>query len=212
MTGLFIVFEGVEGCGKSTQAQMLAERLAASHIAHRLTRDPGGTAIGEQIRGIWIDGVDMPKETELLLVLGARAAHVHEVLQPALARGEVVICDRYELSSFAYQGVGRGLGVEVVRSLNRFATGGLKPDLTIIIDVPVALGEARRAASRPASDRIERAGDDFHTKVAGAYRLLAEQEDKIVLVDGTPAPEAVQQAVNVLLQERFPETFDLVTG
>lgn len=191
---------------------MLADRLAASGIDHVLTREPGGTRTGEALRNIVLHGEDISGETELLVMLAARASHIHEVVKPSLARGAVVVCDRFELSSFAYQGIGRGFGLDRVKTLNAFATGGLRPALTIVVDVPVEVGAKRRAASRPAHDRIERAGNAFHTQVAEAYRLLAREEENVVLVDGTPAPNLVQQQILQLLRERFPETFDAISG
>jgi dTMP kinase len=210
--GRFIVFEGVEGSGKTTQAAMLAQWLSQAGIPHRLTREPGGTDVAEQIRSVILHGDDIAIETELLLVLAARAAHVRELIQPSLETGFTVVCDRFELSTLAYQGAGRELGLERVRVLNDFATGGLHPDLTIVIDVPMAVGEARRARSRPSSDRIERAGDAFHTRVAEAYRLLASEEDAVELLDGTAAPAFVHEAVIGLLRARFSETFPSITG
>lgn len=212
-TGLFIVFEGIEGCGKSTQARLLAEQLAAKGIPYVLTREPGGTRTGEALRHLVLHATEhVAIETELLLMLAARAAHVHEVVRPALERGDVVVCDRYELSSFAYQGLGRGLGLDRVKALNAFATGGLKPDLTILVDVPFELGTQRRAATREADDRIESAGSGFHQRVSEAYRLLAEQEDRMVVVDGTAAQAEVAQNVKKLLSERFPETLGSISG
>jgi dTMP kinase len=143
--GLFIVLEGAEGSGKSTQAQMLAQWLARAGVLHRLTREPGGTTLGETIRSMVLHGEHMSVETELLLVLAARSAHVKEVVRPALAAGQIVVCDRYELSTFAYQGYGRGLDIERVRALNDFATGGLHPDLTVVVDVPLDVGSKRRS-------------------------------------------------------------------
>lgn len=210
--GLLIVFEGIEGCGKSTQAGLFAGRLKAAGIRHVLTREPGGTAVGEQIRSLVLHGNDLPAQTELLLVLAARAAHVQQVIRPGLESGQIVVSDRYELSSLAYQGIGRGLGVERVTALNTFATGGLRPDLTLVFDVPVNLGEARRSVSRSSSDRIERAGADFHERVAEAYRLLANQGEQTVLVDGADTAQVVSQAVIKVLASRFPETFGRLQG
>ena len=211
-TSLFIVFEGVEGCGKSTQAKLLAGRLAASGISHVLTREPGGTSTGEALRTLLLHGETLAVETELLMILAARSAHVHEVVGPALERGEVVVCDRFELSSFAYQGIARGLGLEKVRSLNAFATGGVTPDLTVVVDVPIDVGVARRAKVRSGNDRIESAGDEFHQRVAEAYRLLARSEEGAVLVDGTPAQNEVAHTIMKLLTARFPETFARLQG
>jgi dTMP kinase len=212
VSGLFIVFEGIEGCGKSTQARLFAQRLERAEIAHVLTREPGGTTVGEHIRQVVLHGEDLPAETELLLLLAARAAHVKQVVRPAIEKGLVVVCDRYELSSFAYQGLGRNLGLEQVQTLNHFATGGLRPDLTIVFDVPVETGEARRARSRADADRIERAGADFHGRVAEAYRLLAKQDGRVELIDGTRPPELVSDEVTRVLSERFGETFGPLLG
>lgn len=143
--GLFIVLEGVEGSGKTTQARLLGERLARAGIDHLVTREPGGTATGEEIRRLLLHGGEVPARAELLLMLAARAVFVEEVVRPALARGAVVVADRYELSTLAYQGYGRGLPLDEVRRMNAFATGGLTADLTLVLDVPPEVGAARRA-------------------------------------------------------------------
>lgn len=213
MAGLFIVLEGIEGSGKSTQARLLGEWLAARGIPHTLTREPGGTRIGEEIRRALLHGgEDVPARTELLLMLAARAAFVEQVVRPALERGDVVIADRYELSSFAYQGYGRGLPLDAVRQANSFATGGLSPDLTIVLEVERAEGAARQAGRGAAADRIERAGAAFHDAVARAYRLLSESGPGIVAVPGTGTPDEVHRSLTRLLESRFPETFQAATG
>lgn len=207
-SGLFIALEGVEGSGKSTQLRLLGEWLTASGIAHTLGREPGGTALGEEIRRVLLHGGDdVPARAELFLMLAARAAFVDRVVRPALDRGEVVVTDRYELSSFAYQGYGRGLSLAELRQANDFATGGLTADLTIVLDVPVAEGAARQGRAGGRSDRIERAGPTFHERVARAYRLLSESERDVVMVDGSLDAGAVQDAIRRLLAGRFPETF-----
>jgi dTMP kinase len=208
----FIVLEGVEGSGKSTQARLLSQWLTGIGIAHVLTREPGGTRIGEEIRNALLHGGDVGARTELLLMLAARAAFVDEIVRPALDRGDVVIADRYELSSFAYQGYGRGLPRDELREVNAFATGGLKPGLTILLDVTPEEGAARRARAGAAADRIERAGADFHRTVAEAYRLLSETESGVVTVSGDAEPEVVQESIRALLKERFPETFPQAKG
>lgn len=205
--GIFLVFEGVEGSGKSTQAALLAEWLAERGIAHVLCREPGGTALGEEIRRLLLESDDVPVRAELLLMLAARAVFVDEVVRPQLEAGRVVISDRYELSTFAYQGYGRGLPQDEVRALNAFATAGLRPDLTIVLDVPIAVGEARRVEAGRRSDRIERAGSAFHERVFEAYRLLAGTEPGVVSVDGTRPALDVHDDVLRLLRARFPETF-----
>jgi dTMP kinase len=212
MRGLFIVLEGVEGSGKSTQARMLADWLKSQGIPHRLTREPGGTALGEQIRGLLLHSGEVGAEAELLLMLAARAAHVREVVEPALAAGEIVVSDRYELSTFAYQGLARDLGLDRVRMVNAVATGGLRPDLSIVLDVEAAEGSARRARSGQGPDRIERESQTFHVRVAEAYRLLASAEPAVALVDGTRTASAVHGSILQLLQARFSETFPWKAG
>ncbi|HEX6308863.1 MAG TPA: dTMP kinase [Longimicrobiales bacterium] len=209
---MFIVFEGVEGSGKSTQAARLSAWLGRLGIGHVLTREPGGTALGEEIRRVLLHSGAVPDRSELLLVLAARAAFVEQVVRPALARGDVVISDRYELSSLAYQGHGRGLRLDQVRRVNAFATGYLRPDVTILLDVDPQEGAARRSRAGLGSDRIERAGDEFHDAVGRAYRLLSESEPGISVVSGAGPADAVEQRVRSLLHERFPETFPAGQG
>jgi dTMP kinase len=210
---MFIVLEGVEGCGKSTQAQRLGDWLAAEGIPCRVTREPGGTQIGEEIRRALLHGGDeVPARTELLLMLASRAAFVEQVVAPALASGAVVIADRYELSSLAYQGYGRGLPLEQVRSANSFATGGLSPDLTIILEIEWSDAVARRGRAGAAADRIERAGDEFHQRVAEAYRLLSQTEHGVEAVPGSGDVDSVHESILRLLNSRFPETFRIKQG
>jgi dTMP kinase len=210
---MFIVLEGVEGSGKTTQARLLAEWLGDRGVPHILTREPGGTQVGEEIRRALLHGGDdVPARTELLLMLAARAAFVDAVVTPALARGDVVIADRYELSSLAYQGYGRGLPLGDVRQANAFATGGLVADLTIVLDLTPETGVARRAAAGAAADRIERAGTAFHQEVARAYRLLSETERNVEVVPGDGTSEAVHQSIVRVLGRRFPETFPAAAG
>lgn len=210
--GILIVLEGIEGSGKTTQAALLGQWLEQAGVAHRLTREPGGTELGEAIRGLLLHGGGMPAVAELLLMLAARAALLAEVVRPALANGEIVIADRYSLSTLAYQGYGRELDLPQVRRAIKLATDGLTPDLTLVLDIPRPLGEARRAAGRSGEDRIERAGAAFHERVAEAYRLLADTEPQTVRLDGTGEPEAVQQRIRSALALRFPETFPRATG
>src|SRR5262245_20564551 len=163
MTGRFIVLEGGDGSGKSTQARRLVARLHAAGRDALLTHEPGHTALGEAIRAMLLDADwDLDARSELLLMLADRAQHVAEVVQPALERGVVVVSDRYTPSSMAYQGVGRGLGVDEVRAISAFAAGGLEPDLTIVLDLPDDIASTR-VAQEP--DRMERAGDAFHRAV-----------------------------------------------
>jgi dTMP kinase len=208
----FIVLEGVEGSGKSTQARLLGEWLAERDVAHLVTREPGGTSAGEAIRTIVLHGEDVPARAELLLMLAARAVFVDAIVEPALAAGTVVIADRFELSTLAYQGYGRGLDLDEVRRLNAFATAGRRADLTVVLDVDPAVGEARRTAAGGGADRIERAGSAFHARVARAYGLLAESEPDVVRLDGVAPPAEVQARLRELLQARFPETFASAPG
>ncbi|MRR09451.1 dTMP kinase, partial [bacterium] len=164
--GLFVTFEGVEGCGKSTQAKLLAAWLRGRGIRVLLTREPGGPGISEKIRRILLDARHhaMHPLTELLLLEASRAQHVHEAIAPALRRGATVICDRFADSSTAYQGHGRGLDLGMVDRLNRDAAGGCWPDLTIVIDVPVDVGFSRAARRKRRFDRMESQEKAFHRR------------------------------------------------
>lgn len=207
--GVFVVFEGVEGVGKSTQAQLFAGWLSELRIPHRLAREPGGTAVGEAIREVLLDarGPGMSAESELLLMLAARAAFVREVVRPTLESGAVMVADRFDLSTFAYQGVGRGLGIEAVKRLNRFATAGLRPDVVLVLDLSAAEGRARQLAQGKERDRIEGEGLAFLDRVRAAYRSLASDDPRAVLIDGSPPPEDVHLRVREALASRFPEPF-----
>ncbi|MGQ0563263.1 MAG: dTMP kinase [Gemmatimonadota bacterium] len=208
---MFLVLEGVEGSGKTTQARLLGDWLTGLGVPHVITREPGGTTVGEEIRQILLHGHDMPPESELLLFNAARAVFVQEVVRPALAAGKVVITDRFYHTALAYQGYGRGLPLELVREICEFAVAGTHPDLTILLDVPVETGAERREA-RSGPDRIERAGTEFHRRVAEAYRLLPETERGVVRVSGIGSVDEVQQRIRALLGERFPETFPRNAG
>lgn len=190
--GVFVVVEGGEATGKSTQVGLLAGRLRAAGHDVCTTREPGGTARGARIRALLLDDHDaLDERAELLLVLADRAQHVAEVVRPHLARGGVVVCDRYTPSTLAYQGVGRGLGVDEVERLSRWATGGLDPDVVVVLDVPTELAEQRAAGSR---DRMELAGAQFHADVREAYRALAARYGWVV-VDGVGTPDDVAARV-----------------
>ncbi len=191
----FVVLEGGEGSGKSTQAERLAAWLRAQGREVVLTFEPGDTTVGAQIRDVLLHGDDaVEPHAELLLMLADRAQHVAEVIRPALARGAVVICDRYSPSTLAYQGGGRGLGVDVVSALDRFATGGLVPDVVIVLDVDAAHSARDR-------DRLERAGDAFHDRVRAVYRDLAAQHGWYV-VDGNGSVDDVEATVRAIVSAR----------
>lgn len=206
--GLFIVLEGIEGAGKSTQTRLLGNWLEELGLPHILAREPGGTPVGEAIRSVVLDrgSLTMPPETELFLILGARAAFTREVVRPALEEGRIVLADRFDLSTFAYQGYGRGLALERVRGANGMATGGLVPDLYLILDIPVDLGIQRKGGLE-SGDRIEREGAEFLTRVREGYRALAEELPMAQVVPAQGAPEEVQGHIRKALRGTFPETF-----
>jgi dTMP kinase len=183
--GRFIAFEGGEACGKSTQAALLADAIGAV-----LTREPGGTALGEEVRDLLLHAShDVDARAEALLMAAARAQHVHEVIEPALAAGRHVVTDRFTASSLAYQGAGRGLPLDEVRSLSTFATGGLEPDLYVLLLVSPETADARRPGAR---DRIEAAGAAFHHAVLKAFvQLSADDPDRWLVVDGSKPVDEV---------------------
>lgn len=170
--------------------------------------------MGEGIRELLLEQreLDVPAEAELLLMLAARAAFVRDVVRPALARGEVMLADRFEYSTFVYQGLARGLGVERVRGLNAFATGGLTPDLVIVLDVPENEGRRRRRAEGREEDRIEGAGEPFLQQVARGYRELSAGDPRAVLLPASGEPDAVHRSVLRVLASRFPEPFGPAEG
>jgi dTMP kinase len=189
--GRFIVVEGGEGVGKSTQVERLAQALRASGREVVVTFEPGDTPTGAALRGVLLDAASsMDPRAELLLMLADRAQHVAEVIRPALERRAVVVCDRYTPSSLADQGVARGLGVAEVERLSAWAGDGLEPDVVIVLDLADEIAEARVSADR---DRFERAGTEFHARVRAAYRELAPARDwTLVDASGTPAEVAAR--------------------
>nr|WP_207202418.1 MULTISPECIES: dTMP kinase [unclassified Pseudomonas] len=207
---MFITLEGPEGAGKSTNREYLAERLRAAGIEVLLTREPGGTPLAERIREVLLTPGDevMNADTELLLVFAARAQHLAGVIRPALARGAVVLCDRFTDSTYAYQGGGRGLSVERIATLERFVQGDLRPDLTLVFDLPVEVGLAR-ASARGRLDRFEQEGRAFFDAVRSAYLARAEVDPvRYRLVDAAQPLTQVQQALDALL----PQLLELYRG
>jgi len=203
--GLFIVFEGVEGAGKTTHLRRLSRRLDQLGIAHLVVREPGGTPAGERIRNIILDpGSELFPETEILLLLAARAEFVRRVVVPALQRGELVLGDRYELSTLAYQGVARGIGIDKAREINAFATAGLRPDGTVLLRIDPESGRGRKT---DAADRMEMESVAFHRAVADAYDELAETEPNVISVDSGDAPDVVQRRIWNQLAKRWPGRF-----
>ncbi len=204
--GIFISLEGGEGSGKTTQLRRVAEFLSGRGRKVRTTREPGGTEVGEMIREILLTRVSaLTARAELALYLASRAQLVDEVIRPSLANGFDVVCDRFADSSTAYQGGGRGIGHELVESMNEWATAGLRPDLTLYFDVPAATGLARRSARGGGDerlDRIEREPLEFHDRVRDAFRAIAERAPdrfKIVAVEG--GEEKVWERVQPMLEE-----------
>lgn len=209
MRGPFITFEGIEGSGKSTQIALLAKHLTESGMRITLTREPGGTPIGDQIRKILLDPANgmLDPTAELLLYAASRAQHLHEIIQPSLAEGTAVLCDRFSDATLAYQGKGRGLDQEIIRSLDRIVTAGLRPDLTLLFDIDPALGIARARGRNEnrgleAEARFENEELAFHDRVRQGYLALAAQEPaRIRIVDGAGTPEAVQERVRKIANE-----------
>jgi len=197
LPGLFVTFEGGEGTGKSTQIARLAERLRARGIEPVITREPGGTPLAEGIRALLLDPGRAPGPlVEAFLMEAARADLVAHVIRPALAAGRVVLCDRYDDSTLAYQGAGRGLDPAMLRGWNRAATGGLTPDLTLLIDLDPAAGLKRRAGAAGEPNRLDREPRAFHARVRDAYLALARAEPaRFLVLDGSLPPEAVEASV-----------------
>lgn len=203
MTGLFITLEGPEGAGKSTNREYLAARLREQGIEVLMTREPGGTPLAERIRELLLAPSDEPMavDTELLLMFAARAQHLAQVIRPALARGCVVLCDRFTDATYAYQGGGRGLSVERIATLEQFVQGDLRPDLTLIFDLPVEVGLAR-AAARGRLDRFEQEGRGFFEAVRQAYLQRAQlAPERYRVVDAGQPLAQVQVSLDLLLPE-----------
>ena len=199
--GLFITFEGGDGAGKSTHLEFVRDTLAARGVEVLLTREPGGTPLGQVLRGLLLESDDaVSPVTELLLMAADRAEHVARIIRPALEAGKVVVSDRYADSSIAYQGYGLGLDLETVRAVNRVATGGIEPDLTLLFDLPPGVGPSRRP--RP-GDRIESRDPAYHERVRRGYlELAAADPGRFVIIDASQPVEAVRQRLREILEER----------
>ncbi len=207
-----MTFEGIEGCGKTTQAKLLVEKLHSLGVRVVLTREPGGTRIGDQIRKILLhsENTDMTPMAELLLYEASRAQHVQQVILPKLDNGMHVLCDRYGDASVAYQGVGRDLTIQLVKEANRLATGGLQPDVTILIDVDPERGLSRARARNLAFDfavaegRFEEEDIVFHRKVREGYLTLAQEDpDRFRLIDGNGNIEDVNRQIQEIALPLF---------
>lgn len=194
--GLFLTLEGGEGSGKSTQAQALKGLLESKGHAVTLTREPAGGELGRWVRQLLSeDEPTLEPHSELFLFAAARAQHLAEVIRPALERGEVVVCDRFIDSTLAYQGHGRGLGLNDVRAVNRIASGGPTPDLTVLLDVPVEVGLARKRSEQGA-DRIGRESAEFHERVRQGYlAIAAEERERFLVLDATRPIEETTEAI-----------------
>jgi len=211
MTGTFITFEGIEGSGKSTQIALLANYLSARGIRNVLTREPGGTLIGDQVRKILLDPANrsLDPTAELLLYAASRAQHLREIILPALANGMTVLCDRFSDATLAYQGYGRRLDIEMIRSLDRIVTTGMRPDLTILFDIEATMGIARargrnNSLGLEAEARFENEELVFHDRVRQGYlKLVAQEPARFRIVDASGTSEAVQEQVRKIVDERL---------
>ena len=199
---MFITVEGIEGCGKSTLLAGLSERLRDGGRETIVTREPGGSPTGDAVRAIFIDpALVLAPLTEALLINAARAQHVLETIEPALHRGAIVLCDRFVDSTLAYQGYGRGIDLRFLRDLCEAASGGREPDVTFILDIPVAVSRERVASRREHLDRVEREDDAFHGRVRNGYLELASTSPRYRVIDATKsAPEVLADALAVLAE------------
>ena len=196
--GFFFTFEGIDGCGKSTQLERAAHALKEKGFNCVVTREPGGTSISTKIRELLLspDNKEMRIQTECLLYMAARAQHIREVIAPAVKRGDIVLCDRFEQATFAYQGYGRGLNIEFLREINKFAAEGLTPDITFIFDIPVSLSQTRLNSIGKGRDRLESEGTEFFEKVRQGYlNAAAADSEKIILLDGSKTVRELSEEV-----------------
>lgn len=210
--GCFITFEGIEGCGKTTQIKLLEQHLTAHDYKVRLTREPGGCSIADKIRAILLDAANsaMTPSAELLLYAAARSQHVEEVIKPALAADYIVLCDRFTDATIAYQGYGRGLDLGAIDYLNQMATSGLRPQLTVLLDCPVEVGLNRAMAringmgTGSREERFELESTLFHQKVRDGYlKLAAAEPGRYLVIDGKNGVEETQEAVYKAVSSRL---------
>jgi dTMP kinase len=205
MNGKLIVFEGVEGCGKTSQMQLCQEWLKSLGVSVVVTREPGGTPLGLDLRRLLleVENKKIANTTELLLYAADRSQHVEEELKPNLEKGNIILCDRYTDSTIAYQGYGRGLDINLINVLNAIATGGLESDLTLWLDVDIEVGLSRKRADSDIADRIELEAIAFHRRVQEGYSQLQASQDKIVRIDASLNPYAVQKMIQTTLSDRL---------
>ena len=202
MAGMFITVEGTEGVGKSSNLAFIEQWLTAAGKQVVMTREPGGTPLGESIRGLLLDAkqTSMCDDTELLLMFAARAQHIQQVIKPALQENKWVVCDRFTDATYAYQGGGRGIDMKRIAQLEAWVQGELKPDLTLLLDLPVAAG-LQRAGARSAPDRFEQEQQAFFERVRTTYLQRAEQfPQQYRIIDAAPALEQVQAQIKSVLQ------------
>ncbi len=216
---MFITLEGGDGAGKTTQQALLAEQLQKKGYACLCTREPGGTALGKELRALLLHGDPICPTAELLLYAADRAEHVQTRIRPALAAGQVVLCDRFTDSTLAYQGYGRALDLGVIRQLNQLATGGLEPDLTLWLDLPPELGLARArsrptprdlqsvaAKGSPATDAMEQEQLNFHQRLYQGFQALAAAEpERIVRIDAQGSPQEVAERIWQVVSARLSQ-------
>lgn len=210
---MFITFEGIEGSGKTTQITRLARWLQTRFdSAPVVTREPGGCDIADQIRGILLDAanVDMNEQAELLLYAAARAQHVAQIIRPALENGQIVLCDRFSDATLAYQGFGRGLPRTLIEEINRLATLGTVPDLTLLLDFDpeIGLNRARQrnsVSSGPNEDRFEQENLDFHQRIRAGYLSLAATHDRFCIIDADGDADTIAQRIRTTVAERFEQ-------
>lgn len=201
-----MTLEGGEGSGKTTQAVRLCQALTDRGYTVLHTREPGGTPVAEQLRDILLERSNEPmaSETETLIILAARRQHADQVIRPALARGTLVICDRFSDSTMAYQGYARGLDLKILRTMNDWATGGLTPHLTVLFDLPVAAGLRRRRSETASQNRLDLETERFHTNVRAGFLALAKREPRrIRMIDARQSPDAIARQVESLVLDRL---------
>ncbi len=204
--GRFLTLEGIEGAGKSTSLEFIQQLLRSAAIPHLVTREPGGTVLGEALREIMLraDRTNICADSELLMMFAARAQHLAERIRPALDEGMWVVCDRFTDATYAYQGGGRGIPDERIGILENWVQGALRPDLTLLFDIPVDQGLAR-AGRRSVPDRFEREKREFFERVRRHYLVAAAREPgRIRVIDGAHTPGQVQDAIRAILQEFLP--------
>ncbi len=206
MQGKFITFEGIDGCGKSTQLALTSKILGEKGYDVLITREPGGTSISEKIREILLspENNEMVNECEILLYCAARAQHVREKIIPAVASGKIVLCDRFQEATFGYQGYGRGIPLDVLKTVNVYATGGLNPDLTFIFDLGVETSAVRMAKINKAKDRLEQNSAEFFQKIRDGFLNLAKSSpERIKLINAEQSIEQISAEVINLIQKHI---------